>query len=260
MSDRSSFTAFIVILTVLLFAACEQASEPDRTDPEPTEMSVAQLDQLPTATRQTIDNNAIYLALREMHEDSLTRVSTVGIPTPLLEYYSNALGHVALATTIAASDSVRSIRTMPRPEARSLILYVEDAAPWMPAWKQGILSTGLAPLDTLITEHSLSLDRIDQTTWGYASVTLVAARARNITALAPRFEGLDHIRASWPNGISGDGADITAARDADGVTLHYHIGWGDCESGCIFKHAWVFRVANSGMVTLLEITGPDLPQ
>lgn len=260
MSDRFPFTACIVVLSVMLLAACEQASEPDPTVPEPTEMSVAQLDQLPTATRQAVEYSAVYLALREMHEDSLTRVSTIEISPSLLEYYTNALAHVALAASIAASDSVREIRTMPRPEAHSLVLYVEDSAPWMPAWKQGILSTGYEALDSLITRHSLSLDRIDQTTWGYASVTLVAATARNITALAPRFEGLDHIRASWPNGISGDGADITATPDAEGVTLRYHIGWGDCESGCIFKHAWVFRVANSGMVTLLEITGPNLPQ
>lgn len=253
-------SAALAVFFIVLIPACEQSSEPAVTDPEPTTMSQAQLSQLPTATRQTIEYNALYLALREMHEDSLTRVSVVDIPAPLLEYYTNALAHVALAASIAASDSVREIRTMPRPEAHSLILYVEDAAPWMPAWKQGILSTGSAPLDSLITRYDLTLDRVRQTSWGYASVELLATQGKNITALAPRFKGLEHIRDAWPNGIGGDGADVTAARDSAGVTLRYHIGWGDCPSGCIYEHAWIFRVANSGTVTLLEITGPNLPQ
>lgn len=248
------------VLFLLFFISCEQSSEPAPPQTEPTEMVAAQLTQLSTATRKSIDNNALYLALREMHEDSLTRVSTIDIPVPLLEYYTHALAHVALATSIAASDSVRDIPVLPRPEAHSLILYVEDAAPWMPAWKQGILSTGDAPIDSLITRYGLTLDRVRQTSWGYASVELLATQGKNITALAPRFKGLVHIRDAWPNGIGGDGADITATRDAEGVTLRYHIGWGDCPSGCIYEHAWIFRVTNSGKVTLLEITGPNLPQ
>jgi hypothetical protein len=47
--------------------------------------------------------------------------------------------------------------------------------------------------------------------------------------------------------------------EADGgyeVTIQ--IGWGDCPAGCINKHTWVYAVADSGEVLLLDETGPSL--
>jgi hypothetical protein len=47
--------------------------------------------------------------------------------------------------------------------------------------------------------------------------------------------------------------------EADGgyqVTIE--IGWGDCPAGCINRHNWVYAVADSGEVLLLEETGPSL--
>ena len=259
MPTRTVTLSLFAVTMIFLFAACEQASDPVPDTPVPTTMVAAALDQLGTADRNTINYNAAYLALRDMHEDSLTRVSTVEITPALLEFYTNALAHVALASGVPATDSVRSIRTFPRPEAFSLILYVENAAPWMNAWAQGILSTGYDTLDQMIQRHGPGLYNIYQTSWGYASVELRAARARNIVALAPQFSGLTHIRASWPNSVAGDGPDVFAERDEEGVTLLYRAAWGDCPSGCISEHIWTFRVRNDGQVTLISITGPNLP-
>jgi hypothetical protein len=48
-------------------------------------------------------------------------------------------------------------------------------------------------------------------------------------------------------------------QSSDGYRVLVHAGWGDCPSGCINEHEWVYNVAPTGEVTLLEETGDPVP-
>jgi hypothetical protein len=54
-----------------------------------------------------------------------------------------------------------------------------------------------------------------------------------------------------PNYIYGDGSDITSSQVGRYL---FKRGWGDCPSGCIYKHYWDFQVVG-GTVTLLSQYG-----
>ncbi len=50
-----------------------------------------------------------------------------------------------------------------------------------------------------------------------------------------------------------------ATRTTDGYQVLIHLGWGDCPSGCIEQHEWVYEVSSTGEVTLVSDDGPSIP-
>ena len=77
-----------------------------------------------------------------------------------------------------------------------------------------------------------------------------------VIASDPRFAGTiklspDIIGASrwWEAAALADG----------GFQIMLTIGWGDCPSGCIDRHSWVYRVTADGLVTLESETGDPMP-
>ena len=90
-----------------------------------------------------------------------------------------------------------------------------------------------------------------------ADVASAADAAARVIATDPRFEGAialtpDVIGASkwWAAEALADGA----------YRIALTLGWGDCPSGCIDTHTWVFRVTADGRVTLLEEAGDPVPE
>jgi carboxypeptidase family protein len=51
----------------------------------------------------------------------------------------------------------------------------------------------------------------------------------------------------------------TASETADGYSVTFQVGWGDCPSGCINRHNWTFAVTTDGAVTMVGETGPKVP-
>jgi hypothetical protein len=82
------------------------------------------------------------------------------------------------------------------------------------------------------------------------------AIARVIT-IEPRLAGVQ----PFDTGLIGQSSSFTVER-ASGVAaflVSVRVGWGDCESGCIDEHAWVFGVAPDGTVSVMSETGPPVP-
>jgi hypothetical protein len=82
-----------------------------------------------------------------------------------------------------------------------------------------------------------------------ALASVVAAEPR-LTGIAPFDTGLIG-QSSWytVEPASGVGAFVVAVR----------VGWGDCESGCIDEHEWVFAVLPDGGVSVVSESGPAVP-
>jgi hypothetical protein len=52
----------------------------------------------------------------------------------------------------------------------------------------------------------------------------------------------------------------TAERASDGYRVTVHAGWGDCPSGCIEEHEWIYEVSSTGQVSLVDETGDPVPE
>jgi hypothetical protein len=78
-----------------------------------------------------------------------------------------------------------------------------------------------------------------------------------VVAEEPRLGGI----LPFDSGMIGQSSWYAAERAADGegYIVTVRVGWGDCESGCIDEHSWVFDVARGGQVTVTSEAGPDVP-
>ncbi len=85
---------------------------------------------------------------------------------------------------------------------------------------------------------------------GGTAVSQAEAVAR-VLGLDPRFAG---IRPLDPDMV-GQSAWYEVSPAAAGWRVTVTIGWGDCPSGCISRHAWVYDVDVSGTATLVAEQG-----
>lgn len=73
----------------------------------------------------------------------------------------------------------------------------------------------------------------------------------------PRFAGItkrdpDMIgQASW--------YEVAPASGVGAFVVSIRVGWGDCPSGCIEEHTWMYAVAPDGTVRLQSESGTDMP-
>jgi hypothetical protein len=73
----------------------------------------------------------------------------------------------------------------------------------------------------------------------------------------PRLVGIQ----PFDTGLIGQASWFTV-QPASGVgafLVKVRVGWGDCESGCIDEHGWVFAVGPDGTVSMVSESGPAVP-
>jgi carboxypeptidase family protein/putative VirB-like lipoprotein len=85
-----------------------------------------------------------------------------------------------------------------------------------------------------------------------ASVEEAAAR---VIEEYPTFAGIGPVD---PNLIGGC-CSWKGTETEDGFLVTFEVGWGDCPSGCIDRHAWTFAVTPDGTVTLVDDRGSPVP-
>jgi hypothetical protein len=68
------------------------------------------------------------------------------------------------------------------------------------------------------------------------------------------FDGLDELDPD----LIGQCCWYEAREVEGGYEVKIEIGWGDCIAGCINKHRWIYAVAPTGEVALIDEAGPSL--
>ena len=80
---------------------------------------------------------------------------------------------------------------------------------------------------------------------------------QRVVAHEPRLAGIQ----PFDSGLVGQASWYTV-QPASGVGVYVvtvRIGWGDCESGCIDEHSWVYAIGPDGTVSSVSETGPTVP-
>ena len=90
---------------------------------------------------------------------------------------------------------------------------------------------------------------------GDGPVTSPDEAAQLVLALDPHFSGL---KPKNPD-LIGSCCFYEVTTTADGFQVNIELGWGDCPSGCINRHRWVYAVGHDGTTTLLSETGEPVP-
>ena len=78
-----------------------------------------------------------------------------------------------------------------------------------------------------------------------------------VVAYEPRLTGIQ----PFDSGLVGQGSWYTV-QPASGVgvfVVTVHVGWGDCEAGCIDEHSWVYAIGPDGDVSAVSESGAPVP-
>lgn len=96
----------------------------------------------------------------------------------------------------------------------------------------------------------------------FSDYHLIFSRPYNPVQLAEAIKGEYSLKYAEPNGITGTSQTITFNRKSPTQYEYTFMqGWGDCPSGCIHKHFWVFSVSDTNgnsSVNLEREDGSDL--
>ncbi|MCU0453003.1 MAG: hypothetical protein MUE68_05050 [Bacteroidetes bacterium] len=255
---RTTVLSGIAGLSMIVGPACSDLSSgpPARTYPviaDPTPISMHD------SALQRYVEDAYRLAARHMES---TQMADVSIPEELYRSLLNGLTHLHRAVNLPARDSIverYAIHTSASPMLHEVILYgLDTSCTWTSRLIARALPTGQPTVDSLFAAYDLTIKQV----FGIGPSRFVLLRSSSplhVSALSRRFSGIPCLVGAEPHGVSGDGNDISAEAETDAWKITFSLGWGDCPSGCIYRHFWRFRVRSDGRVEFLESGGSPIP-
>lgn len=116
--------------------------------------------------------------------------------------------------------------------------------------------TGHEGLDELHRNYPVSkIEKMNDTTY-----LIHYERLMNIPLMAEEYRKLDGVATAEPDYTIGGGDNIAVEPVGDRWKVTFVKGWGDCPSGCIYKHYWEFNYTNDIEMMGFREYGDDLPQ
>ncbi|RMG66909.1 MAG: hypothetical protein D6715_05855 [Calditrichaeota bacterium] len=218
---------------------------------------------VPPAARKAYREDAARLTLRFMLRPGSPDSNTVELDEALMEkIYLGLLKIYLSAQTIPAADSVArmfAIHTFPNPPLNRLIVSLDTTVDWTGAWLKKQPLTGNSSVDSLVRRYQLSIVNVNVGPFVVPFVVVKSARFLNTIALGRALASIPGVVFAGPDWALGDGANIWLEVQASGLLFRFSVGWGDCPSGCIYRHVWKIFLDSNGRVAYLGSTGPPLP-
>ncbi|GAB6123495.1 hypothetical protein [Dysgonomonas termitidis] len=134
----------------------------------------------------------------------------------------------------------------------SIYLKVNTALPAIRKLAEGIIPTGDAELDKVLTKYK---PESVKPFYGYPEfpwLTITTKKEYNMIPVEAEFRRLKSVlTAEFNNGCVGGGNTIDLERKGNTATIIFSIGEGDCPAGCIYHRYWKFEVTN-GMARFMN--------
>jgi hypothetical protein len=216
---------------------------------------------IPDSIKTLMREDAAGLTLRDVHSNPTNKEDLIILPENVLESYYRGFVHFYNASFLTARDlviEIYKIRAFRYPETHSVMISVDSTRDWVNAWRNGQQITGNQEIDFLMETYNLELDRYYA--WPFMHLVVInSEEAINIFALCRKFQQIEGVFYAEPNGVIGDGNDIKGSIKDNYIVYEYSFGWGDCPSGCIYRHYWLFQVQFDGTVNFIKSYGDPLP-
>lgn len=206
-------------------------------------------------------DDADRLAMRRTFRNSTTWMDSARIDPEWSLTALNALVAVH-NSTLPERDTVvdlLNIHTFPNPNLRSLIVSAQTWPDWMQELRVGNIPTGVAWLDSIMTDHSLVLSNYYTWPTNYDVVVFGSSVNWNMLGIAALFTGKPGYLWAELNSYGGGGNNITDSVHTDHVSITYSHAWGDCMVGCMYRRYWTFNVFPDCSVEFAGSTGNYLP-
>lgn len=193
-------------------------------------------------------DDADKMAVRRVFHVSSSYKDTIAINKLIRDKYLNALLAVYNATTIPARDSVVNMFDIHiyGNNVNGVSLRADSNLQWMKNLRTNTLPCGNTSIDYFINKYYLKkISYTHNLIYPSADVNFKVDTNCNTGALADTLRHISGILlAGGGQGYYGDGSKIEDSVTTNYTWLVYSYGWGDCQSGCIYRKFWQFKVYN----------------
>lgn len=239
-----------LFFALLIFVSCKEEN--------PINTSNAFDDSnIPDNIKKALLYDAAYLTFSEMRQDTSVLNNQIEIPEDIKQMYYRGLVTIENMNNEYPFNKVKNIHVYSFIPLNYFLLKVDKNFNWVRNLISGKLETGEPLFDSLVTKYQLQIHNIDDFINTY--VTLYSPNPLNVIALSKKFSKIKGIVWAEPDYSGGDGDDLEAVRKRDHILFIFSHGWGDCVSGCIYRHFWVIGSYYNGTVKFIEEYGDPLP-
>jgi hypothetical protein len=247
MDFRKSALFFWMLIAALAFGACKGSKEKQGKNTEK---------ELPAELAKAYREDAARLAVRELLSTTQTGERGAEIPQERIDYFYGLLSKIYwMAVKDDSIPDLSGIHTFKTPNLHKILVVLEKDSPFKENWSKGITMTSNLYLNQLIAKHQLSIKDYRVSGLG-PTLIMESPQFLNTPELAFLIKNFETIRHAEPEGVAGDGNDITWGSDSkNALALKYSIGAGDCPSGCIQRKYWIFYVLQDGSIDYMGTRG-----
>ncbi len=252
----------VLLIGLIFIIGCEHESNPNLSSSKYLNKKIENVNygSIPDSIKNLYDYYSGILAVREMALDPKLYESSIEIPTELKNLFFNALCQVYNATNIPARNlviNVYKIGVYPHPSIKDFYIEVDTNETWVKNIIINRVQSDNPNFDTLINQYSLNFVRYYNFS-GFQGILFTSSRQLNLHPLLNMLKSIKGVKSAFADGVLGDGSNITAEIFSDFVQLIYSYGYGDCPSGCIYRHYWKFRIYYDGVTEFVNEWGDPI--
>lgn len=247
---RTYFFLFVSLLVILFFPACDGEINTDF----PTD--IIQHSQVSDSIFDILLDDAKLICLNLYTNEESQEINSVEIDETHIGPIVAALQMVYIDSLTTETQEIRNynIHALCRIQLHEGYLVVDSTSTNVQSWLRNGYSTN-GPIDEFIYQYDILLDSINKENYRYYT-----DYGLNHLALAKQLVKAPFIKKANPIACVGDGSQIEIMSfNSDYIHLIYSYGWGDCPSGCIYRHYWEIGIQGSGIIEVIDDYGNKLP-
>lgn len=257
--------ALTVISIFLIGVSCENITSPSSGSPSQRWQDIPEIKE---ADDGSITDSVKAEYMRSAEEMAIQMViesdpKQIEIPETLVQVLYSGLIHIVHSGLEEAQLVTEEYKIQARPRfARGEIVVNTDTtgAEWLHNWRNGIVETGVEPIDQLIKTYELELKSYSELhSMPWAMAVLKTSQRINPLPVAEMFSEIPSLSDAELNYLVGDGSTIKVETEPGMILYRFIYAWGDCPAGCINRHFWEFSVDENGNVEFMDEGGTALP-
>ena len=240
----------IYLFLVLIITSCKT----DMNEIEQLKYSKADLKPLHDATKNQYYQDAAFIEFEELIKDSIKKANQVELnENSILSYYDDLL--YIYNNSFKISNTFFEYAALLHSYASSVLyqitLTVDTNKSWSSNWKNGMKSTGLQEIDSIIYNHNLDVRFVFESQGKYW-YEIKSKAPLNYLSLIKKLKETEEFVYVEPTVLIGGGSNISFKIENNYRHYKYYYGWGDCPSGCINYHYWTVELKGEEIILVEE--------
>ncbi len=194
---------------------------------------------------QYYEKDVAYLAFKRLQQTKSVDTNKILIPKIYQDSIWNGIAAIYNAYPNEQRDSIFDIYCIHNslqsgsPLYTGIFVELDTFYYWTRNWLNGYIETGYLALDAFISLYQFDLLFID------TSLNIVLIGSDLPINPKPVVDSLflfDGIIDAFLDDLEYDGNKIEYSIDGDEQFYDFTLAWGDCSTGCIYRHKWSFKV------------------